>query len=754
MDSAELAELRVLSLINDETAVALNYAMTRQFEPTPQYHIIFDMGAGSTVASLVEFKNVQKKSGYQKKNITRIHVRAMGYDRTLGGHQLDKIIRDKLVLSFREIHGKKIDGDITDNPRAMGKLLKEASRVKLILSANAECRASVEGLIDDIDFQSTVKRSELEESSLDFLDRLGGPIKTVLKKSGLALSEIQSFILAGGSIRVPMIQAKLQEIVGEDKIAKHVNADEAATLGATLLGAVMSPQFRVRDFVVKDIVHFPIYYSLDSDLVSTSSEEPVESFKLFSSNSTLNSKKGLKFNTSSDLSFSIKYDDVEDPEFGPLDLVKVKVAGVADIMKQEEHTEKSNSQVKIRARITNSGLLNFENSRIEFLSKKNKDSVAGSIKDTVMSFFGGSKKEEDGETESESDETLAEEAAKSAQETRDNSENSTSSQKNETEQVEEKPKEKLEKIALKLETEDTGIKSMSEKEKNSAMEKSKALDLMDRKRKEREESRNQLEAFVYDTTEFLDGNQAQEVTTEDERSSFIQKLTEESSWLYDDGDSPDTLTEEFQRRLKDLKAIKDPIIQRAQELEKRPVAIEKLRNIMEAATEYLEKHKSWFETEDSKAKEEGDSTEVSTLLSKSNFEDLEQRIKDLNTWFKDVKAKQDALEPSEMPVLKSKALDGRRLDLEYDLTSLKNKVRAYIKELAEKKKSKSAASASATESATSTAEMPSPTMTGDNETEFPAHEQTSVPESTLSSENPAPESTIEVESPDPGHEEL
>ena len=32
-------------------------------------------------------------------------------------------------------------------------------------------------------------------------------------------------------MRVPAIQQKLQEIVGPEKIAKHVNADEAAVLG-------------------------------------------------------------------------------------------------------------------------------------------------------------------------------------------------------------------------------------------------------------------------------------------------------------------------------------------------------------------------------------------------------------------------------------------------------------------------------------------------------------------------------------------
>ena len=35
----------------------------------------------------------------------------------------------------------------------MGKLYKEAERVKLVLSANTECYAQVENLLEDIDFK-------------------------------------------------------------------------------------------------------------------------------------------------------------------------------------------------------------------------------------------------------------------------------------------------------------------------------------------------------------------------------------------------------------------------------------------------------------------------------------------------------------------------------------------------------------------------------------------------------------------------
>ena len=44
-------------------------------------------------------------------------------------------------------------------------------------------------------------------------------------------ADLESVIMIGGSSRVPMVEAAVRAIVGEDKLAKNVNADEAAVMG-------------------------------------------------------------------------------------------------------------------------------------------------------------------------------------------------------------------------------------------------------------------------------------------------------------------------------------------------------------------------------------------------------------------------------------------------------------------------------------------------------------------------------------------
>jgi hypoxia up-regulated 1 len=142
LDAARLANLRVFTLINDETAVALNFAMTRTFTE-PQRHIFYDMGAGGTVATLVSFSNTTARVGFMNQTIPLMEVTAVGYDPTLGGNLIDSKLQLHFATEFQNKYQKRLSSNVVDNVRAMAKFLKEANRVKQILSVNSETFASV-----------------------------------------------------------------------------------------------------------------------------------------------------------------------------------------------------------------------------------------------------------------------------------------------------------------------------------------------------------------------------------------------------------------------------------------------------------------------------------------------------------------------------------------------------------------------------------------------------------------------------------
>ncbi len=134
--------------------------------------MFYDMGSGSTTATIVMYQTVKtKESGTHPQLQIRgvglvmvvifsplllakwVHVYGiclltmdvflviLRFDRTLGGFEMELRLRDHLAKLFNE--QKKSNKDVKENLRAMAKLLKEAQRLKTVLSANAEHMAQV-----------------------------------------------------------------------------------------------------------------------------------------------------------------------------------------------------------------------------------------------------------------------------------------------------------------------------------------------------------------------------------------------------------------------------------------------------------------------------------------------------------------------------------------------------------------------------------------------------------------------------------
>lgn len=124
---------------------AVNYGVFRRKEMsnTTQYIMLYDMGASSTTATVVGYHMTKLKDSDGKAfESAQLVVKGTGFDRTLGGLEIDLRLREHFIKKFAE-QSKK---DAWKNPQALVKLLKEATRVKKILSANTETNAQV--LID------------------------------------------------------------------------------------------------------------------------------------------------------------------------------------------------------------------------------------------------------------------------------------------------------------------------------------------------------------------------------------------------------------------------------------------------------------------------------------------------------------------------------------------------------------------------------------------------------------------------------
>jgi hypoxia up-regulated 1 len=128
--------------------------MTRTFPPEPSYHLFYDLGAASLRCTLVSLKSALLPDPYslaakpELKNVTSVTVHGVGFDVEIGGYQFDRIVQDLLLEQVGAASGNAVDQQasrdaVKANKRAMAKLLKEAGRVKQVLSANTEAMARV-----------------------------------------------------------------------------------------------------------------------------------------------------------------------------------------------------------------------------------------------------------------------------------------------------------------------------------------------------------------------------------------------------------------------------------------------------------------------------------------------------------------------------------------------------------------------------------------------------------------------------------
>uniref|UniRef100_A0A671VBD9 Hypoxia up-regulated protein 1 n=1 Tax=Sparus aurata TaxID=8175 RepID=A0A671VBD9_SPAAU len=632
LQAAQMAGLKVLQLINDNTAVALNYGVFRRkdIDATPKNVMFYDMGSGSTTATIVSYQTVKtKESGTQP----QLQIRGVGFDRGLGGFEMDLRLQDHLAKLFNE--QKKSKKDVRENHRAMAKLLKEAQRLKTVLSANMEFMAQVEGLMDDIDFKAKVTRTEFEELCADLFQRVPRPVQDALAAAEMKLDEIEQVILVGGSIRVPKVQEVLLKAVGKEELGKNINADEAAAMGAVYQAAALSKAFKVKPFLVRDAAVFPIQVEFTRE----AEEEGFKTLKhnkriLFQRMAPYPQRKVITFNRyNADFAFDINYGDLsflsqdEISVFGSLNLTTVKLSGVDRSF--QKHADAESKGIKAHFNMDESGVLLLDR-----------------VSSTLPIQLSYRKFTKDGKKEAQNDE-----AAKNKQ---GNSEKSAG---------EEKSQEKTEEADSKT---DAKVRSVIPVWFSVSLSKTtlyllRLQDLTDRDlaKQEREKTLNSLEAFIFETQDKLYQEDYQLVVSEEEQEQISTKLKEVSEWMDEDGYG--ATTKQLREKLSQLKSLCKDMFFRVEERRKWPDRLDALNSMLNTSSFFLRSAKMIPEDDQ--------------IFTEVELNMLEKVINETMTWKNQTVAEQEKRSPKQRPILLSKDIESRLALLDREVNYLLNKAK-------------------------------------------------------------------------------
>nr|CAD1838264.1 unnamed protein product [Ananas comosus var. bracteatus] len=393
-----------------------------------------------------------------------------------------------------------------------------------------KCVWWIESLYNDVDFRSTITREKFEELCVE---------------------------LIGGATRVPKLQAKLQEFLGRDSLDKHLDADEAIALGASLVAANLSDGIKLnRKLGLVD--GSPYGFVLDIDgpdyvkdettdllLVPRLKKMPIKMFR------------SIKHNKDFDVSLSYDRSGELPPGVSSYTFAQYSVSGLRDAS-EKYATRNLSAPIKanLHFSLSRSGIVSLDRAEalIEItewveVPKKNVSIESNSTSNLNISAEAGSTN--DGSTDK----------ATPNSENGTNHANSTTDENNIAEVATEKVlKKRTFRVPLKVVEKTEGPGAALGKEEK-----------------------------IEDNTEI------EKVSTEQERQSFVDKLSEVQEWLYMDGE--DAQATEFEDRLESLKAIGDPIFFRLSELTARPTACEHARTYLSELQKIVsnwEANKPWL----------------------------------------------------------------------------------------------------------------------------------------------------------------
>eukprot|EP01099_Mayorella_cantabrigiensis_P000259 TRINITY_DN1118_c0_g1_i4.p1 TRINITY_DN1118_c0_g1~~TRINITY_DN1118_c0_g1_i4.p1 ORF type:complete len:577 (+),score=170.38 TRINITY_DN1118_c0_g1_i4:53-1783(+) len=333
-EAAKVAGLTCLRLINDTTAAALSWGIYQNFpesEAEATNVIFVDYGYANVSISLVSFTKGKLK------------VLSSAHSET-GARVFDEALFDHFSQKVQE----KYKVDVKTLPKSRKKLEVACDRLKKMLTINSEGPINVENILEDRDFSAALKRDEFEELIQPHLKELQSLFDKVYQDSGVPKEKIHSVEVVGSGWRPPAVGRVIESITGKP-LSKTLNQPEVVARGCALQCAMISPTFKVREFVVKD--YYPYSVRAEWQFLNTMSDSNnANQGELFKKGQEIPSRRNITMARVESVEVVASYS--EQPELSsdvPKLLGRWKVEVPA--------TEPEESQLKLKLKLNESGLV-------------------------------------------------------------------------------------------------------------------------------------------------------------------------------------------------------------------------------------------------------------------------------------------------------------------------------------------------------------------------------------------------------------
>ena len=222
--AGELAGLNVLRIISEPTAALLASNIDKKKDGK---YLVVDFGGSTLDFSVADVSD----------NV--VEILASYGDVYLGGSDIDKLISNYVVATYKEENGI----DLTSDSMAMSRIYEAVEKAKIELSNSSSSELNLPYIcVKDNAPQHltmTITKAKFEQIISPIIEKVINCGKTALEKANLNASDLDGILLVGGSCRIPKVQDELVKNFG-DKLIKSANLDLAVAEGAAIQADVLA----------------------------------------------------------------------------------------------------------------------------------------------------------------------------------------------------------------------------------------------------------------------------------------------------------------------------------------------------------------------------------------------------------------------------------------------------------------------------------------------------------------------------------
>jgi molecular chaperone DnaK len=214
--AGEIAGLNVIDIINEPTAAAIAYGLSRGRDNGTI--MVYDLGGGTFDITIMAIED------------GNLRVLTSNGDRELGGMDFDEALAAHFAAEFEARFGIRP----LDDPRSYQEFRDRAETVKIDLSDSDEVPVSLSAGGKFIELE--VQRSQFERLIGHYIDQTRTLTEKALSDAGLRRDQIDKVLLVGGSTRIPAVRRMVQDLIGREP-ESGINPDEVVAMGAAIYAA-------------------------------------------------------------------------------------------------------------------------------------------------------------------------------------------------------------------------------------------------------------------------------------------------------------------------------------------------------------------------------------------------------------------------------------------------------------------------------------------------------------------------------------